>query len=73
MVGQLAGNPDDLHVADARAVHHGGGGLATGDAAAGGDPDIAVIGAGDAKLRIQAEEHGNSDQGEPEHHGIKVG
>ena len=48
------------------------GGLTAGDAAAGGDLHVLGVRAADLHLRIEAEEHGNDDQDDPDEHGRKV-
>src|SRR5690606_25032979 len=69
VVGELAGNLHDLDVGDAGGAHDGLGGLAAGDATARGNAHVLVVGTVDARLRIQAEEHGNDDENDPDEHG----
>lgn len=62
VIRQRAVALDDFHVVDARTFHHGLGGLAAGDAPAGGHLHILAVGTLDFHLGPKADEDGNDDE-----------
>ena len=69
MIGQVTRGLGNFDIVDAGAGHDGLGRLAAGNAAARGDPDILVVGAGNPDLRVERKHKGQQQQHEDDRRG----
>ena len=62
MIGEVAGNLDNLNVVDAGPAHHRLGGLAAGDVTARRNLHVFAIGAGHPHLRVKREDENKNEE-----------